>query len=96
MSYRIVYGAAVPQKRTGGGRILRLQMMTAVFLLLFTLFVSLTWPAGTAKLREYLLPADGNTQTALQEFVSGLEEGESAREALTAFCRQMIADGQAD
>lgn len=95
MSYRIVYGAAVPAKRTGEGSVLRWQMLTAVFLLLFTLSVSLTWPAGTAKLREYLLPGDGVGETAFQELVAGLEEGESAREALTAFCRQIIADGQA-
>ena len=95
MAYRIDYAPATPVRKTGPGKILHWQMMTAVFLLIFTFLVSQTWPEGTQKLRAYLLPGDGTAEAAFQEFVTGVNAGEPVGEALTAFCRQIIENGQA-
>lgn len=94
MAYRIDYAPASPRRKTGAGRLLRWQTLTAVFLLVFTLLVSRTWPEGTETLRHYLLPADSTSQAAFQELAADLGEGQSLGDALTAFCRQIIEDGQ--
>lgn len=58
--------------------------------------VSMKWPEGTAKLREFLLPEEGGVQAAFGEFVEEVHEGASVQDALTAFCRQIIANGKTD
>lgn len=94
MAYRIDYGPAPVRGRGRSGRLLRVQAMTAAFLLLFILCVRQYWPEGIAKLRETLLPGQGAGQAAFQEFVSELRDGEPVYDALTAFCRQILENGQ--
>lgn len=96
MAYRIVYGPE-PKKRTNPplGQ-LRIQVLTAVFLLIFVLAVKYGWPEGTAALQRVLLPGEPSvTQQALEGMVSDLQEGEPLGEAFTAFCQQIIDDGKA-
>lgn len=96
MAYRIDYGPAEDRKIPNDGRQLRWQVMTAVFALLFVLLVKQIWPAGTDKLRQYLIPGGDGTQMAFQEFVEQLHGGETVGDALTAFCRQVIENGETD
>ena len=57
MGYRIEYGPAIPTQYVHNTKPVRIQSMTAVCLLLFSLTVRLFFPAGTAQLREYLKAA---------------------------------------
>lgn len=90
VAYRIDYAPKTPDRRTGSAGIWRLQTMTAVFLLVFTLLVSCLWPEGTQKLRQYLLPGENAVQTAFVELAAELREGQSLEASLTTFCRQII------
>lgn len=93
MAYRIEYGPPVPVQYQARSNKHSLQVMTAVFLLLFTLLVKVYYPAGTAKLREFLLPGMPSvTQQALETMVSELRDGDPLRDAFTAFCEQIISD----
>lgn len=88
MAYRIDYGPAQPEEKSCT---LRLQVLTASFLLLFVLLVKQAWPEGTAKLQEIFLPGDAHsTQTAFQELISDLQNGEGLGDAVTAFCEEII------
>lgn len=94
MAYRIVYGPVKGRQGTGRGGGLRIQTMTAAWLLVFALTVSRVWPEGTDKLREYLLPGQDGTQAAVMELMTEIQAGEPVGEALTAFCRQIIENGK--
>ena len=94
MAYRIVYGPVKGRRRTGRGAVLRMQTMTAAWLLVFALVVSWVWPEGTATLREYLLPGRDGTQAAMLELMTEIQAGEPVGEVLTAFCRQIIENGK--
>ena len=95
MAYRIVYGP-MPKATSPGRQIsLRISMMTVVFLLLFVLLVKQTWPEGTDMLRSVLLPGEpGKTETAVQTLLEDMRNGEPVGDAVTAFCRQIIENGQ--
>lgn len=94
MAYRIVYGSDPPiikQKRP----VLRLQILTALFLLLFTVSVRSIWPEGTAKLQQILIPGELTiTQVAMTDMVQSLRDGASLDDAVTAFCHQVITYGK--
>lgn len=94
MGYRIEYGPAAAPRRRRFKPQLRLQILTAVVLILFTLGVKKGWPEGAGKLREFLLPSDTAlaSQEAMQTFLTSLESGHSLDDALTAFCREIVAN----
>lgn len=95
LSYRIVYGPVPKMKRGGQGRRLRIQLMAAVFFLIFVLGVRLVWPEGSELLQSYLLPGEkGVTEAAFSVMITDLQAGEPLGEAVTAFCRQVIAGAQ--
>lgn len=92
MAYRIEYGPLIPEKylkkRSGS---LRLKVMTAVCLLVFSLIVKTWFPSGTQKLQQFLLPGTPSvTQQALDELVIRVRFGDPLDEAFTAFCRHII------
>lgn len=94
MGYRIEYGPTEEKMRKSSGMVRRLQVLTAAFLLLFILLVRQAWPEGTAKLREFLLPGEPSvTQAAFGDLLTDIREGSPFREALTAFCQQVIDNG---
>lgn len=94
MAYRIVYGEPdFPHGKTNGGK-LRFRVLTAIFLLVFTLLVQRKWPEGRRKLGEYLLPGQTSQQEAVDAFAEDLRAGASLEEALTAFCRDVIENGR--
>lgn len=94
LTYRIEYGPPVRRKEAQPKNALRLRGMIAAFLMAFLLLTRLLWPAGTDKLRQMLLPGGNNTQEAIQEMMEQLREGERVGDAVTAFCRQILEDGQ--
>lgn len=91
MAYRIEYGSPVPPQYIKRTNPLRLQIMTAVFLLTFSLLVRQFFPAGTQKLRQLLLPGTPSvTQAALDTLMGDLRNGESLTDAFTTFCVYII------
>ena len=91
MSYRIEYGSAIPKQYIRKTNPLRLQAMTAVCLLLFSLVVSQFFPAGTEALRRILLQEKPSvTQEAVDAFMGDIRSGESLGDSLTAFCVYII------
>ena len=96
MAYRISYAPPVPESHRPQKDPLRLQVMTAVCLLVFTLLVKTWFPAGTDKLRQLLIPdVPSVTQQALDGFVIDIREGDPLADAFTAFCQHIISHGQA-
>lgn len=95
MAYRIVYGTDKPPKEKSDFSWLQFQVITAVFLLLFTLSVRQLWPEGTQKLREILLPdTQSVTQSAFETLAENLASGESIGEAVTVFCQEILHDAE--
>lgn len=91
MPYRIEYGSAIPPQYIKKKKPLRLQIMTAIFLLTFSLLVRQFFPAGTQKLRQILLPGTPSvTQEALDMLMGDLRDGESLGDAFTAFCVYIV------
>ena len=68
--------------------------MTACFLLLFLLGVRWTWPEGTALLRRTLIPEEPAV-SAFSRMVEQIQVGTPVGEAVTAFCREVVAHGLA-
>lgn len=94
MGYRIVYGPMPKVRKTSPFNEMRLQALTAVFLLLFVLLVRQAWPEGTRMARQFLLPGEQTaTEAAFADMIGEIQEGESWSDAFSAFCRQIVADG---
>lgn len=91
MSYRIEYGPAIPNRYITKNSFLRLQSMTAICLLLFSLIVRHFFPAGTEMLRHILLPGELSvTQEAVETFMCDIRNGEDFTDSLTAFCEYIV------
>lgn len=91
MGYRIDYGPAPKTRPAGFRSLLRLQLLTAVFLLLFVLGVKKAWPEGTKKLQQLLLPGSSSaSMDAFHGFLDDLREGDSFHDAFAAFCREVV------
>ena len=59
------------------------------------LAVSVIFPAAKEKLVSLLIPGnDAVTIQAVEELVTDLQSGDSTKDALTAFCRTVIENGQ--
>ena len=86
MGYRIVYGRDPVDENRGK----RLRLMTAAFALALVLGVRCFWPRGTELLRGFLLP--GQSETAFARMAEEIRSGERVGDAVTAFCRTVIAD----
>ena len=87
MGYRIVYGSP-EKKKLSTKRILMILCSVAVAALMLL-------PAGRRALRELIIPGDAEvTASAVQTLVSDLGEGENLGDAVTAFCREVLAGGQ--
>ncbi len=93
MSYRIEYGGGNAVRKPGRGN--RLPVLTAGAFLLFLLLTQAFWPEGTAALREFLLPGDSEvTAHAFSAMAEDLQQGIPVSDALTAFCREILAHGE--
>lgn len=87
MGYRITY------EKQEKGKIPRKKI---VLIMVGTIIAALLlWPAGRSCLRELILPGDAEvTAEAFQGLAEDLGEGESLGDAITAFCKEIIANGQ--
>ena len=92
MAYRVVYGP-MPKAAPKGRSLPRVRVLTAAWLLVFSLGVRQLWPEGREVLRQLLLPGEQTAaQTAFDGMLEELRAGETLGEAVTAFCRQIVQD----
>lgn len=92
MPYRITYGPAIVPHGHNQDKPSRLRLLTAAWLMVFSLLVRTFFPAGCAQLRTMLLPDPQNiTQEALGCFMSELRNGEQFGDALYVFCKEIIS-----
>ena len=94
MGYSIEYsleGSNITSSKKKKYRVFKI--MSGGLLLAFILLL-LFWPAARSVVREALIPGDSDVTIAAAEcLIQELEQGNSISEALSAFCREVIADG---
>ena len=93
MGYKIVYGKeniGRSKQRFWSGR---MHFLTVLCLIMFVLSVKMMFREEFTQLRAALLPStmDGSF-AAVEELVSDLRNEVPLKDAVTAFCRQVIAD----
>ena len=93
MGYRIEY---VTEDR-GGARNGRRSNVSVLTLLVFCAFltgVRLWWPEGWETLWDLLIPGDrAQAAQSLEQMVLSLRQGVEFRDAVTAFCGEILAGG---
>ena len=92
MAYRIVY--CEDPVKTGKERFRtgRFRLMTAVCFVLFLLSVKLLLDDGLVHIRQVLFPGSVDTTLqALEQLVAQIQAGTKLSDAVTAFCREIIA-----
>ena len=95
MGYRIDYGQTSRKRYTAPSGAGRLAAMTGGCLLAFVLLTNAFWPAGRAVLRELLIPGDPEvTAGAFDTLIAQVRSGEDVADAMEAFCREILTDGQ--
>ncbi len=91
MAYYVEYGPQKPDTSKDAGRAVRIRAMAAAFFLLFAMLVRQFWPEGAEALRNFLIPGKAAvTQAALENLTAEVQGGADIREALTAFCQQIV------
>lgn len=95
MSYTIQYTqtkkAAAGKRRNGRGR----GWIAAALLLALALVVRLMWPqVGEYAQKLLLLGVSDQNEEAVTAFIQDLRGGEDFSDALTAFCREVLQNGQ--
>ena len=94
MGYRISYGESVQkieiqEKPTGNKSNKKLFLIAAIVLVLLAVW------SFSDRLTEYLIPVDPKiTRSAVTTMVSDIGAGEPVGEAVTAFCKEIIAGAQ--
>lgn len=91
MSYKISYGSEKSDQAVHFG--LRLQLLTAAFLLVFLLLAHSYWEQGRDVIERCLLSEGGRTYPAAEILVAQLEEGIPFIQALEAFCNALVYAG---
>lgn len=93
MAYSIGYG---PQRneRCAKGTHFRFSVLVLVFFLVFLISVQLFSQEGAQLLRRMILPVGDETVEAFSSMIQSVEDGTPVSEAVTAFCREVIAHGQ--
>lgn len=96
MGYRVVYGQEHIAPACEGIRAGRTVLMSAFMGVLFLGAVRRFWPEGTAVL-DMLAGADGfgEVHRALERLALEIQAGTGLREAVTAFCRDVVSVGLA-
>lgn len=95
MGYRIEYDTGNQKYEVHQVAAWRFPLMAAGAFIGFLLLTWAFWPEGAELIREAMIPGD-NAQTvqALQGMAEELRGGASIRDAVTAFCREIIAGAQ--
>lgn len=95
MPYRIDYGHPSDKKYPVPTIRSHLLSLTAGAFTLFVLLTGTFWPEGREALRDLLIPGDPEiTAEAFSTLVTEVREGEDLSEAVAAFCREIIFDGE--
>lgn len=95
MGYVIRYGTEEPVTKAPKIYGTRLSVMTAGFFLMFLMLAKLFWPAGSDKVREFLLPGDAEaTGRAVTVLVEDLRAGEPVGDAVKAFCGEILTHAE--
>ena len=95
MGYRIVYDRELEKHKQNRFRRGQVGLLTAAFFVMFILSVKLFWEEGTDMLWDILLPGNEDiTRSAMDQMVAQLRSGVGLKEAVTAFCREIIAGAQ--
>lgn len=90
MGYKIVYSKEKSKKH----KILRLQALIAAFLLLFSIYVRISWPAGRAFLQSVLVSDSlSHGAEAVMALLENLEAGDSISDAVAVFCQEIFYGG---
>ena len=91
MAYRIRYGQALIKKRIIFGNKIRFSKQ---YIIPFCCFLVLCGGIVIAKskvVQDFFLPGNPDvTRTAISGFVTDLKDGETMKEAITTFCREII------
>lgn len=94
MGYKIVYGDRPSGSAKNVESGIRLQVMTAICLLVFCVLVRTFWPEGCELLREVIFPGELSvTEQSFQVMLADLRMGEPLKDALTTFCMDVIRNG---
>lgn len=92
MAYRIQYGSVGPVKTAISRNYFALTVV--LFLLVCTVTVTAAHLMGAQWAKELLFPGDPEvTAGALEQFVARLQQGSPVMDAITFFCREVIANG---
>ena len=91
MAYRIEYGKDVLNGSRRKRHIFLRNILTLGFLCLFFMLITMMWPEGKTLLRIILIPGDPEvTLEASEIFARNILNGESFRDAVTAFCYTVL------
>lgn len=92
MGYRIDYYYDMQVSGTGArGMGRRLRALTAAMFILLSLGVKRYWPEGTEMMRELFLPQRVSPgQATFRNLIDDLRQGVEFRDALTAFCADLL------
>ena len=58
--------------------------------LLFLLLVHCFWPAGQARLRQWVLPGAEKADAAFHQLADNLQSGQPLTDCVESFCRQVL------
>ena len=94
MGYRIVYGEDDRTRTDHAATGRRLQVFTALCLLIFTLAVKIFWSRGATVLQEVFLPGQpGVTEQAASDLLMRIRAGTGFEDALRTFCLDILENG---
>ncbi len=94
MSYRIEYGDGLTKEIIADSPIRRKSIPILTLLMTVCVILFILFSAG-GKVRDILIPGNAEvTRRAVSGFVDDIKEGEQVRDALTAFCVEIIENAQ--
>ena len=95
MAYRIDYSAGRTQRRTLRQRIFTPVTKSTLFILALIAGAVTIKVIGLTWVRDVLLPGDpAVTAAALENMTDNLRSGDSLLDAVTTFCREILANAQ--
>lgn len=95
MGYCIEYENGRAKRRRTGTQRKELWALAAVVIVLLGVISGFFWPEGAAAFRNFWIPGDPEvTIRAIETMVENLRSGEGTQEAVTAFCREILENGE--
>lgn len=95
MGYRIEYGDTPVRWKTERLRWGRIALYGGICFLLFCVLTVTYWPAGAEMLADWIYPGDAEvTRQAFHQMALQLRAGESVKDAVMVFCREILDGAQ--